>query len=282
MRQSKIFDVHQLQHRLRRRSCHKKTDRARPKIVRIEHEQQLMQEGELMQSIADHGRNHGSIREGRAKKLTLICVCLLSWPPRSSTAWTNRAWSAVVHRIRGARALRFNPGTGALAAARLNAYPCWGGRWLRRPASSSPRAGVRSSRLRPGESALRLGFAKNPISPLPSSSSYVASGFATVDASEDTAGRLIWRERFGRFLRSIGRDQAKECHRLAATSTIKWAERTEATGQSTSYFSESTDRTLLDELSQGHHGRDGRSYIIGGPVIKENRKEASRKREERR
>jgi hypothetical protein len=110
----------------------------------------------------------------------------------------------------------------------------------------------------------------------------VASGFATVDASEDTAGRLIWRERFGRFLRSIGRDQAKECHRLAATSTIKWAERTEATGQSTSYFSESTDRTLLDELSQGHHGRDGRSYIIGGPVIKENRKEASRKREERR
>lgn len=33
--------------------------------------------------------------------------CLLSWPPRSSTAWTNRAWRVLVHRILGALMLLF-------------------------------------------------------------------------------------------------------------------------------------------------------------------------------
>lgn len=32
---------------------------------------------------------------------------ILSWPPRSSTAWTKRAWRELVHRIRGARMLLF-------------------------------------------------------------------------------------------------------------------------------------------------------------------------------
>lgn len=28
-------------------------------------------------------------------------VNILSWPPRSSTAWTKRAWRVLVHRILG-------------------------------------------------------------------------------------------------------------------------------------------------------------------------------------
>jgi hypothetical protein len=50
-------------------------------------------------------------------------------------------------------------------------------------------------------------------------------GLATVDASEDAASGLIRRERFGRFLRSIGREQeTMELLRLAAISTVKWTE----------------------------------------------------------
>jgi hypothetical protein len=147
-------------------------------------------------------------------------ICLLSWPPRSSTACTKRAWSAVVQRIRGARELRFDgPSGGEAMAARLNAHPC-GWRWPRRPAasSSSLRVGVASPRLRPGGSAPGpgLGFAKNPTSPLPSAydvavlGSVGGGGFATTaGASDAAAGGLIWRERFGRFLLcSIGRDHA--------------------------------------------------------------------------
>jgi len=158
---------------------------------------------------------------------------VLSWPPRSSTACTKRAWSAVVQRIRGARELRFDPPAGreALVAAPLNAHPC-GSRWHRRPAASPACAGVPSPRLRPGGSATGLGFAKNPTSPL--SSAYGAAvlgsgdgGFASAGASQaapdEAAGGLIRRERFGRFLCSIGGDQAMEkSHGLAPTTAIKW------------------------------------------------------------
>jgi hypothetical protein len=152
---------------------------------------------------------------------------LLSWPPRSSTACTKRAWSAVVQRIRGARDLRFDPPAGrdALVAARLNAHPC-GSRWPRRPAALPPCAGVPSPRLRPGGSAPGLGFAKNPTSPLPSSA-YDAvlgsgdGGFARAGASlaaaDEEAGGLIRRERFGRFLCSIGGGSSNgKGHSLAA------------------------------------------------------------------
>uniref|UniRef100_A0A0A9F1R4 Similar to ATS/KAN4 (ABERRANT TESTA SHAPE) n=1 Tax=Arundo donax TaxID=35708 RepID=A0A0A9F1R4_ARUDO len=151
----------------------------------------------------------------------------LSWPPRSSTACTKRAWSAVVHRIRGARALRFDPGRDALAA-RLNTQP-FGCGWLGRPASS-PGAGVPSPRLRPGGSAPELGFAKNPTSPLPSS--YVAvlgsvgSGFFTAGAPDDAAGGLIWRDRFGRFLCSIGRSSNVQSGLAAGSSMFKWKDST--------------------------------------------------------
>ena len=151
---------------------------------------------------------------------------LLSWPPRSPTACTKRAWSAVVQRIRGARALRIDfdpPGRDEeLAAARLNAHPCGGWRWPRRPVASSlsPRVGVASPRLRPGGggSATELGFAKNPTSSLPSE--YVAGAS---DAA--AAGGLIWRERFGRFLRSIGRRSSKRKATVLqlCSSTIKWS-----------------------------------------------------------
>jgi len=140
----------------------------------------------------------------------------------------------VVQRIRGARALRFDPaGREAQAAARLNAHPCGWRWWPRRPAASSPRAGVASPRLRPGGSAPGLGFAKNPTSPLPSA--YVAvligsvgGGFATAGASDaaadEAAGGLIWRERFGRFLCSIGRSSKWKVTALqVCCSTIKWS-----------------------------------------------------------
>lgn len=156
------------------------------------------------------------MQKGRRGMQAYRIMRILSWPPRSSTACTKRAWSAVVQRIRGARALRFDPaGREAVpVAARLNAHPC-GWRWPRRPAASSPRAGVASPRLRPGGSATCwLGFAKNPTSPHPSS--YVAmlgsvsGGLATAGApdattADEAAGGLIWRDRFGRFFCSIGR-----------------------------------------------------------------------------
>ena len=141
---------------------------------------------------------------------------LLSWPPSSWTACMNRAWSAVVHRIRGARTLLFEPPPGTdtlLPAARLNAHPCCVGcRWLWRAAS----ADVPSPRLRPGGSAPELGFARNPTSPLPSAEfgSPLCCDLTAADGSEDaaaegTAGGLIRRERFGRFLCNIARDTIK-------------------------------------------------------------------------
>lgn len=135
----------------------------------------------------------------------------LSWPPRSWTASMNRAWSAVVHRIRGARTLLFEPPcSDALpGAARLNAHPCGA---CGRPASART-VGVPSPRLRPGGSAPELGFAKNPTSPLPSASVLAAgsvdcSGFAAAaggpeEAVDEPAGGLIRRERLGRFLCNI-------------------------------------------------------------------------------
>jgi hypothetical protein len=100
--------------------------------------------------------------------------------------------------------------------ARLNAHPCGWRWWPCRPAASSPRAGVASPRLRPGGSATGLGFAKNPTSPLPSA--YVAVLIGSVDATtaDEAAGGLIWRERFGRFLCSIGRSiKQMESHSVA-------------------------------------------------------------------
>ena len=144
----------------------------------------------------------------------------------------------MVQRIRGARALRFDPAAGreALAAARLNAHPCGWRWWPRRPAALSPSAGVASPRLSPGGSAPGLGFAKNPTSPLPSA--YVAvligcvgggfadaaTGASDATTADEAAGGLIWRQRFGRFLCSIGRSSKwKVTARCRCCSTIKWS-----------------------------------------------------------
>jgi hypothetical protein len=104
-------------------------------------------------------------------------------------------------------------------------------------------------------------------------------GLATVDASEDAASGLIWRERFGRFLQSIGRDQeTMERLRLAAISTVKWTE------DSSSYW---TIQYLLLRINWSYaswikprpRGTNWRSYISGDPAMKERRKESIRKRE---
>lgn len=144
----------------------------------------------------------------------------------------------MVHRIRGARTLRFEPAGSwdALAAARLNgAHPCgcrWWSPWRPPPASACAGVVGPSPRLRPGGSLPELGFPKNAAtSPPPSASVITPVGRVvlaavvgvpedTGAAADETAGGLIRRERFGRFLCSIARSKLWEVVAAAAATAI--------------------------------------------------------------